>query len=523
MSRSPEQLEAYLRRTAAALLETEARLERERAERREPIAIVGVGCRLPGGVSNPDALWSLLAAGRDAIGPLPERWSHLALFDRDPDAPGKCYAREGGFLDEIDRFDAAFFGISPREARWMDPQQRIALEVAWHALEDTGIRPSSLHRTRTGVFLGTMGSDYALAARSELAMLSGYQSTGNASSVLSGRLSYHFGLNGPSLTIDTACSSSLVALHLACESLRRGESDVVLAGGVTVMCEPAALVEFSRLKGLSPGGRCRSFAADADGMAWAEGCGLVVLKRLSSARRDGDRVRAIIRGSAVNQDGRSQGLTAPNGPAQERVIHDALRVSGLEVDDIDAIEAHGTGTSLGDPIEAGALVNVFATRSVVEPVHLGSIKSNLGHTQAAAGVVGLIKMVLALEHEQLPATLHATSPTPLVDWAASKLQLVQTARPWPRRDRDRRAGISAFGISGTNAHVVIEEAPAPEAPGAVTAGGSIQAPVAVPVVLSATDPRALAIQAAQLDRWLDIAEPRLVDLAFTRAACRDAL
>ncbi|MGC2997759.1 SDR family oxidoreductase [Streptomyces sp. G35A] len=493
---------------------------RRRLAADEPLAIVSMACRLPG-AATPEAFWQLLAEGGDAVGELPARWEKLDVYDPDPEAAGKSYAREGGFIDDVEGFDAAFFGISRREALSMDPQQRLVLETAWEALERAGIRPDALSGTDAGVYLGTMSSDYG--DQGQLAAFDGYLSTGNASSVVSGRVSYALGLQGPAVTVDTACSSSLVALHLAANALRQGECEIALAGGVTVMSTPRLFVEFSRLKGMAPDGRCKSFSADADGAGWSEGCGILVLKRLSSAERDGDRVLAVIRGSAVNQDGRSQGLTAPNGPSQQRVVQAALTAARLTPADIDAIEAHGTGTPLGDPIEAGALAEVFGPgRPGDRPVWLGSAKSNIGHAQAAAGVAGVMKMVLALQHETLPRTLHADEPSPHVPWEDSGLALLGEARPWRREAaRTRRAGVSSFGLSGTNAHLVLEEAPVRETPApAVGPTEPGTAPV-LPLPLSGRSEEALRDQAGRWARWLaDRPELPLADVAATAARSR---
>ena len=426
----------------------------------DDVAIISMACRFPGGADDPDALWRLLADGRDAISEVPAgRWDTRGLYDPDPEALGKAYTLRGGYLDGIDRFDAAFFGISPREADAMDPQQRLLLQTGWEAIERAGIVPDTLHGTSTGVYIGLYDSGYLASA--PLDLLDGHVGTGNAPSVASGRIAYTLGLHGPAVTVDTACSSSLVALHLAARALAGGECDLALAGGATLLVTPRGHVEFSRLRGLSPSGRCSPFSAGADGVVWAEGCGVVLLKRLADARRDGDRVLAVIKGSAVNQDGRSQGLSAPNGPAQERVLRAALDAAGLAPDDLDYVEAHGTGTRVGDPIEGGALAAVFGPgRPAARPLGVGSLKSNIGHTQAAAGIGGVIKTVLALRNELIPASLHAETPTEHIDWAGGGLHVAGTARPWPRGgDRARRAGVSAFGISGTNAHVVLEEAP----------------------------------------------------------------
>ncbi|WP_241741100.1 type I polyketide synthase [Streptomyces sp. L2] len=491
----------------------------------EPVAVVGMACRLPGGVTDPDGLWRLLDEGRDAVGPFPAaRWDVAALYDPDPDAPGKSYAREGGFLDDIDSFDAGFFGITPKEAAAMDPQQRLLLETAWEALERAGTVPADLAGSTTGVYVGMFGSDYLAGSR--LDQLDGYVGTGSALSVASGRLAYTLGLHGPAMTVDTACSSSLVATHLAAQALRTGECDLALAGGVTLMVTPQTFVEFSRLRGLSPTGRCRSFSDDADGAIWAEGAGMLVLKRLADAERDGDEVLAVLRGTAVNQDGRSQGLSAPNGPAQEQVIRRALERSGLAPADLDHVEAHGTGTTLGDPIEAGALTRVFAPgRPPERPLHLGSLKSNVGHTQAASGVAGLIKVVQSLRHERLPRTLYAGTPSRHVDWADSGLRLLHEPVAWPAiPGRPRRAGVSAFGISGTNAHVIVEEAPARPAAQVGSPGEVPPKNPEVPhgkrlFVLSARAENALRDQAARLARHLADDTP-LTDVAHTLARHR---
>ncbi|HNN98349.1 MAG TPA: type I polyketide synthase, partial [Pseudomonadota bacterium] len=428
----------------------------------EPIAIIGMGCRLPGGIRSPADFWTVLSEAKDVIEGFPqERWDVEALYDEDPEARGKSYCRQGGFLHNLDRFDAAFFGIAPREAQSMDPQQRLMLETVWQALEDAGVPAGQLAQSRTGIFVGAMASDYWGRGGDATALqaLDGYVATGSHGSVLSGRIAYTLNLQGPAITVDTACSSSLVALHLGCQSLRTGECDWAFVGGVTVMNTPAAFVEFSRIRGLARDGRCKSFSAQADGAGWAEGCAVLLLKRLSDAQREGLPILALVRGSAVNQDGRSQGLTAPNAPAQERVIRAALTQCGLSPADIDGVEAHGTGTRLGDPIEANALSAVFSTeRPAMRPLLLGSAKSNLGHTQAAAGVVGILKVVLALQNECLPQSLHAHELSPYVDWEHSGLRVLQQAEAWPRGTRRRRAGVSSFGISGTNAHVIVEEA-----------------------------------------------------------------
>ena len=518
MTTDDQRLVAALR----SALKENARLREDVAQgaSREPIAIVGMGCRLPGGVHSPEELWDLLAQGRETVGPLPDDrgWDIAALRGEGGDTPRSAML-QGSFLHAAGDFDPDLFGISPREAEAMDPQQRLLLEVAWESLERSGIAPSSLAGSDTGVYVGTLTPEYG--PRLSHAPEDGFAMTGTALSVASGRLSYTLGLTGPAMTVDTACSSSLVAVHLAVRALRAGECSLALAGGATVMSSPGPLTEFTHLRGLAPDGRCKAFGASADGAGFAEGAGMVVLERLSDARHNGHRVLAVIRGGAVNQDGASNGLTAPNGPSQVRVIRKALADAGLGPEDVDVVEAHGTGTTLGDPIEAQALLTAYGQdRPEDRPLWLGSLKSNVGHAQAAAGVAGLIKLVLALQHGELPRTLHADEPTPHVDWSSGAVRLLSRERPWPRTGRPRRAAVSSFGMSGTNAHIIVEQVaettaddtPSPARPGPW------------PWTLSARGGTALRAQAARLrDHLRDRPEADPVDVGWSLATTRSAL
>ncbi|MEI7717912.1 MAG: polyketide synthase, partial [Mycobacterium sp.] len=484
-------------------------------------AIVGYAARFPG-AADADEFWQVLRQGRDAVSEVPEdRWDAEEFFDPDPDARGKIVTRRAGFIDDVTGFDAQFFGISKREVMLMDPQHRLLLETAWRAVEHSGTAPSALANTQTGVFIGLSTHDYLTMMSDELDYdeIEAYQAIGTAAAAGAGRISYRLGLNGPAVTVDTACSSSLVAVHQACQALRLGECDVALAGGANVLISPASMIAFSRAHMLAPDGRCKTFDASADGYVRGEGCGVIVVKRLADAIRDGDRIRAVIRGSAVNQDGASGGLTVPNGVAQQRVITEALERAGVAPGDVGYLEAHGTGTSLGDPIEVQAAGAALGKgRDAAHPLLIGSVKTNIGHLEAAAGMAGLIKIILSLEHEVLPKHLNFENPSPHIPWDQLPVRVVDEAIVWERGERPRIAGVSSFGFSGTNAHVIVEEAPIAE-PAVALEPSDDRRPMVLP--LSARTATALLQSADRYRNWL-IAHPEatLADVCLTAGAGR---
>ncbi len=503
------------KRLALLADELQRRVQTLEQGQRAPIAIVGIGCRFPGGADTPEQYWDLLSRGVDAISEVPaDRWDIDAFYDANPDAPGKMSTRFGGFLKDVDRFDAYFFGISPREAQRMDPQQRLLLEVAWEALEHAGVSADALSEAKASVFVGMSAADYFQVMHDGgLESFDAYTASGTAHSIASGRLSYVLGTRGPSVSIDTACSSSLVAIHQAIQSLRRGESEIALAGGVNLILRPEVTVALTKSHMMAPDGRCKAFDARADGFVRGEGCGMLVLKRLADAEAAGDNIIAVIRGSAANQDGRSNGLTAPNGPSQEAVLRDALADAQVEGRAVGVVEAHGTGTSLGDPIEVNALAKVLGVqRDRSQPLVVASVKANIGHLEASAGVAGVIKMALQLQHGMVTAQQHFTEPNPFIPWDELPVRIPTALEPWPAMpDGARIGGVSSFGFSGTNVHLLMEAAPAVAS---TVSAGVVDRPRHIIAVTARTD-RARAALAAQYRSVLSEGRMSLADFAFT--------
>ena len=508
-----------LQRAYVAIKQMRSKLDAVESAATEPIAIIGMGCRFPGGANDCESFWQILRDGVDGIKDVPaERWNIDSYYDSNPETPGKTYTRQGGFLGKIDEFDAEFFGLHPREVISMDPQQRLLLEVSWEALENAGIAPEKLTGSKSGVFLGISVNEYSQQVLFEKSSaIDVYAATGNALSVAAGRLSYNLGLQGPAIAIDTACSSSLVAVHLACQSLRSGECNLALAGGVYLMLSPITTIAMSKLRALSPDGRCKTFDATADGYGRGEGCGMVALKRLSDAVANGDNILAVIRGSAVNQDGRSSGLTVPNRRAQQEVICAALENAKVAPSDISYVEAHGTGTSLGDPIEVKALTEVLRSdRSDTQTLILGSVKTNIGHLEAAAGIASLIKVVLAMQHGEIPPHLHFTRLNPHISAAGVAVTIPTKLTPWlPTKEGKLYAGVSSFGFSGTNSHVILESFDEVRSQKSEVRSESLERPLHLLTLSAKTDTALKELKNRYLKYLEAHPEVELADICFT--------